>query len=77
MVRFVANNLHSSDYSRLEAWVQRIADWVNSGLSELYFFIHMANEKHSPELAAFFIEKLNAACGLNLKKPVLLQQELF
>ena len=66
MVRFVANNLHSSDYTRLDEWVQRIADWINNGLSELYFFIHMASEKHSPELAAFFLGNLNATCGVYL-----------
>jgi hypothetical protein len=37
----------------------------------------MANEKHSPELAVYLVDSLNAACGLKLKKPVLLQQELF
>jgi uncharacterized protein YecE (DUF72 family) len=77
MVRFVANNLHPTDYSRMEAWVQRISYWLEQGLEELYFIIHMESEKHSPELAGYFIDKLNAACGLQLKKPVLLQQNLF
>ena len=77
MVRFVANNLHPTDHSRIENWVERIAFWINNGLQALYFMIHMDQEKHSPELAGFLIDKLNAACGLNLKKPALLQQELF
>ncbi|HET7897962.1 MAG TPA: DUF72 domain-containing protein, partial [Flavisolibacter sp.] len=65
------------DYTRVQDWVRRIAHWIDNGLRELYFFVHMANEKHSPELVAYLIDGLNAACGLNLKKPVLLQQELF
>lgn len=77
MVRFVANNLHPTDYTRINQWVARISSWINNGLSELYFFVHMANEKHSPELAGYLVDALNAACGLQLKKPVLLQQELF
>lgn len=77
MVRFVANNLHPTDYTRIREWINRIAYWIDNGLHEVYFFIHMANEKHSPELAAYLIDGLNAACGLQLKKPVLVQQELF
>jgi uncharacterized protein YecE (DUF72 family) len=77
MVRFVSNNLHPTDYTRIKDWVQRIACWIENGLQEIYFFIHMPNEKHSPELAGYLIDHLNAACGLKLKKPVLLQQELF
>jgi uncharacterized protein YecE (DUF72 family) len=77
MVRFVANNLHPTDYSRIDEWVQRISVWIEKGLESLFFIIHMDSEKHSPELAGYFIEKLNAACGLQNRKPVLLQQELF
>ena len=77
MVRFVANNLHPTDYSRIDNWVERIASWIENGLQEVFFIMHMDQEKHSPELTGYLVDKLNAACGLNLKKPVLLQQELF
>ncbi|HEV7330618.1 MAG TPA: DUF72 domain-containing protein [Flavisolibacter sp.] len=77
MVRFVANNLHTTDYRRIDEWVKRMAAWIDNGLQSLYFIIHMDQEKHSPELAAYLIDSLNAACRLSLKKPVLLQRELF
>jgi uncharacterized protein YecE (DUF72 family) len=77
MVRFVANNLHPTDHPRVDQWVQRIGYWLEQGLSSLYFIIHMDQEKHSPELAAYLIDRLNERCGLTLKKPSLLQQELF
>lgn len=77
MLRFVANNLHPTDYTRVDEWVTQITHWIANGLKELYFIIHMDNEKHSPELAGYLIDKLNAALHLGLKKPVLLQQELF
>lgn len=77
IVRFVANNLHPTDYTRIDEWVQRITFWIQNGLEELYFIIHMDSEGHSPELAGYFVDKLNAARGLQMKKPVLLQQELF
>lgn len=76
-VRFVSNNLHPTDYKRVDAWVKRIAHWLESGLEELYFFIHMHEEKHSPELSGYLIDTLNERCGLSLKKPVLVQGELF
>lgn len=76
-VRFVSYNLHPTDYTRLTEWVERIAHWFGSGLEELYFIIHMHEEVHSPELSGYFIDKLNERCGLTLKKPVLVQGELF
>lgn len=77
MVRFVANNLHPTDHPRIDDWIERIVYWIDSGLEELYFIIHMDQEKHSPELAGYLIDKLNDRCNLRLKKPVLVQQELF
>lgn len=77
MIRFVANNLHPTDHPRIDAWVERIGHWLQKGLEELYFIIHMDQEKHSPELAGYLIDRLNEQCGLHLKKPVLAQQELF
>jgi hypothetical protein len=32
--------------------------------------MHMPNETLCPELTAYFIDKLNPACGLDLRKPV-------
>lgn len=76
-VRFVSNNLHPTDYTRIDAWVERLAHWLEKGLEELYFIVHMHEEKHSPELSGYLIDKLNERCGLELKKPVLVQGELF
>ena len=72
-VRYVGAN-HASDYTRLDAWIERIAAWKTGGLSELYFFIHQNTEKESPLLAAYFIEKLNKKIGSDLKVPATLQQ---
>ncbi len=74
-VRFVANNLHSTDYTRVDKWVERIAYWLENGSQELYFFVHMGEERHSPELSNYLIDKLNERCGLKLKKPMFIQGE--
>lgn len=69
-VRFVGNSLHNSDYSRCDDWIKRIKLWLDNGLEELYFFMHMHEESQSPELIIYFINQLNKKCKLNLKLPV-------
>ncbi len=68
-IRFVGNSLHPTDYIRIDDWVNRIKIWVNKGLKELYFFMHMHDEAFSPELSLYLVEKLNKECGLLLQKP--------
>lgn len=66
-IRFVGAN-HASDYDRLDAWVERIEDWVGQGLRQVDFFIHQNLEKESPLLAEYFVKKINKT--LNIEIPV-------
>jgi uncharacterized protein YecE (DUF72 family) len=66
-VRFVGNNLHATDYTRIDEWVLRIKHWLDNGLKELYFFMHQHDEKDSPELCNYVIEQLNKHCGTKLQ----------
>ncbi|HMU47780.1 MAG TPA: DUF72 domain-containing protein [Chitinophagaceae bacterium] len=68
-VRYVGNSLHKSDYTRIDAWVQRMKYWLEHGVEELYFFMHMHDEATSPELTVYLVDKMNKECGLNLIKP--------
>ncbi len=68
-VRFVGNSLHATDYKRCDEWVQRIKYWLEHGLEEMYFFMHMHDEAASPELIVYFIEQLNKKCKLKLHNP--------
>lgn len=68
-IRFVGNSLHSSDYIRIDNWINRIKHWINNGLTELYFFMHMHDEAYSPELSVYLVDKMNELCGLSLLKP--------
>jgi uncharacterized protein YecE (DUF72 family) len=68
-IRYVGNSLHPSDYTRIDAWVKRMKYWLDNGMEELYFFMHMHDEATSPELTVYLIDKLNKDCGLNLIKP--------
>ena len=68
-IRYVGNSLHPTDYTRTDEWIKRIKYWLDKGLKELYFFMHMHDEAYSPELTVYLVDKLNAACNLNLQKP--------
>jgi uncharacterized protein YecE (DUF72 family) len=72
-IRYVGNSLHKTDYTRCDAWVQRIKYWMDNGIKELFFFMHMHDEAKSPELTISLVEKLNKECGLNLIKPKFLE----
>lgn len=68
-IRYVGNSLHATDYTRIDDWVARIKHWLDKGIEELYFFMHMHDEARSPELTVYMVEKLNKACALDLIKP--------
>jgi len=78
-IRFVGNCLHATDYTRIDEWILRIQYWLQQGMESVYFFIHMQDERYSPELTVYMIDKLNKTCGLQLAKPQFLpqQQHLF
>ena len=67
-IRYVGAN-HESDYARLDDWVEKLADWRNKGLNNIHFFVHQNMELASPLLSAYFIKKLNAKLGTDLKIP--------
>lgn len=67
-IRYVGAN-HSSDYDRLDEWIERIASWKEQGLMELNFFVHQNVEKESPLLSAYFIDELNKKIGTDLAIP--------
>ena len=68
-IRYVGNSLHPTDYTRIDNWVQRMKHWLDNGLQELYFFMHMHDEATSPELTVYLVDKMNAVCNLNLIRP--------
>lgn len=53
MIRFVGNNLHPTDYSRVDAWAERLRLWTEQGLHTAYFFTHEPDNLLAPELAEY------------------------
>ncbi|UAY52066.1 DUF72 domain-containing protein [Ferruginibacter albus] len=78
-IRYVGNSLHKTDYTRTDAWIKRLKYWMDHGLEELYYFMHMHNEATSPELTIYLVDKINKELDVKLKKPVFInkQQDLF
>lgn len=76
-IRYVGNSLHPTDYTRIDEWVNRIKQWLDEGLQELYFFMHMHDEAFSPELSLYLVNELNKKCELQLKPPVFVAPGLF
>lgn len=68
-IRFTANDLHPSDYTRLDDWTTRIAEWITQGLETLYFFVHTPEKALCPELAYYFIQELNKKAKTTIKPP--------
>lgn len=68
-IRFVANDLHPSDFKRLDDWVNRLNTWIQAGLENLYFFVHTPDKSLVPELTIYFIKRLNDVNGLSLTAP--------
>jgi uncharacterized protein YecE (DUF72 family) len=70
-IRFTANNLHPTDFRRLDDWINRIIIWIGQGLEKIYFFVHTPDKSLCPELAIYFIENLNKKTGLNIVPPAI------
>jgi len=68
-IRFVGNSLHPTDYTRIDDWVNRIRYWLEHGLKELYFFMHMHDEAYSPELSVYLADKMKEVCGIEILRP--------
>jgi uncharacterized protein YecE (DUF72 family) len=74
-IRYVGNSLHATDYTRIDEWIGRMKYWLDKGMEELYFFMHMHDEATSPELTVYLVDKMNKELGLNLIKPTFIEKQ--
>ncbi|MGC4035970.1 MAG: DUF72 domain-containing protein [Chitinophagaceae bacterium] len=74
-IRYVGNSLHPTDYPRVDAWINRMKYWLDKGMEQLFFFMHMHDEATSPELTVYLVDKMNKECGLNLIKPTFVDKD--
>ncbi|RYZ62088.1 MAG: DUF72 domain-containing protein, partial [Proteobacteria bacterium] len=67
MVRFLGNELHPTDYSRIDAWVERLAAWAQSGVREIYFFMHQPEERTAPDLLNTLYKRIESMDGISAR----------
>ncbi len=60
ILRLVGNNLDTSDFDRIDAWIERIVEAGNQ-LNEVYLFFHQPDIQHIPEMINYFIERSTKA----------------
>lgn len=71
LVRFVGNDLHPTDFTRLDDWTARLTDWFSRGLRECYFFTHEPDNLLAPDLAAAFFAKTKGLTNVLTRGPKL------
>jgi len=74
-IRFVGNNIHPTDYPRIDAWIAQIKSWLKAGIKEVYFMMHQHDESNTPIISELTVKKLNEECGLDLPVPKLMNRQ--
>ncbi len=69
LIRFVGNNLHPTDYTRIDAWVLRLKTWAIQGLKEVYFFPHEPDNIQAPEMALYLAQKIKEMTPIQVCVP--------
>ncbi|KYP13164.1 DUF72 domain-containing protein [Flavihumibacter sp. CACIAM 22H1] len=70
-IRFVGNQGHSSDFSRIDAWAIRLQQWFESGLKTAFFWLHLGQDSMVPAVGAYAGKKIALQTGLKTAVPVL------
>ncbi len=60
-IRFVGNGLHTTDYTRIQDWANRLQLWAKKGIAKIYFFMHQHQDLNVPLLNKYVIEQLNTS----------------
>jgi uncharacterized protein YecE (DUF72 family) len=76
MIRFVGNELHSTDYERIDEWVKRLKYWFENGLKQVYFFPHEPDNVLAPELADYLVQKIKSSFEAEIRGPKLIDKNI-
>lgn len=68
-IRFAAYDQHATNLVRMDEWAVRIAQWIQQGVREVYFFSKQDDETYAPRQADYMIGRLKETTGLPLKSP--------
>ena len=65
-LRFNGYQQHPSDFTRVDAWVQRFKTWFQEGLQTVYFFMHQHHAQDIPPMVQYLIAQLKDVCQLDV-----------
>ncbi len=74
-IRFTANDLHPTDFPRIDAWAEQLKIWKEDGLETIYFFIHSPTHGKMPHLVNHAVKKFNAVLGTKLPSCKFIEEE--
>ncbi len=69
LIRFVGNDLHPTDFKRIDHWVARLKKWLENGLSNVYFFTHEPDNLLAPDLALYLFQQIEKKCQAITRGP--------
>lgn len=75
-IRFTGNNLHPTDYKRIDDWAKHILDLSSKGLSALYFFVHEPEKHLCADIATYLIRLLEDKGNFQVKAPRIYTEEV-
>lgn len=67
LVRFLGSQLHPTDYTRLDAWVERLKEWSDISVKTIYFIIHQPDQMDCPELISYLAKELDSTGKFELR----------
>lgn len=76
MVRFVGNDLHDTDFERLDEWIDRLVCWAEQGIKEIYFFPHQPDNINAPEAVIYVNNAIKEYETLIARGPKLIKVQL-
>lgn len=69
IIRFVGNDLHPTDFKRINAWIEKILFWLRCGIQEVYFLVHQPSILKSPELMRILEKEIKASFDVEIRGP--------
>lgn len=75
-IRFLANDLHPTDYKRIHDWIEQLAIWIENGLEEICFFVHTPTNALMPDIIIYFIKELAMRTSIKITLPKIRQNTL-
>lgn len=73
VIRFVGNDLDTTDFTRIDEWVLRLKKWSEQGLHEVYFFTHEPDNLKAPELALYLFNRIKNTFNAEVRGPSFLE----